>query len=90
MTTPASSSSATLESAASDLAAEDAVGLVPLALVLALADAEDRQQSGGERHRHLPRQRLVGLAEELAPLGVTEHDTVAPASSSIAAETSPV
>ncbi len=33
-------------------------------------------QPGLERRRHLERQRLVGLAEQLAPLGVPEHDAV--------------
>ena len=46
----------------------------PLALGLGLADAEDRQQPRRQRRRHLAGERLVGLAEELPPLGVAEDD----------------
>ena len=66
--------------------AELALGVAPLALLLGLADAQDRQQAGVERGRHLQRQRLVGLAEQLAPLGVAEDRRRAtPSSSSIGA-----
>ena len=33
-------------------------------------------QAGRQRRRHLERQRLVGLAEHLAALGVAEHHAV--------------
>ena len=56
--------------------AQLALGVAGLALLLGLADAEDRLEPGLERRRDLQRQRLVGLAEELAALGVAEHDAV--------------
>ena len=59
-----------------DLLAQLAVGLVVVALLLGLADAQDRRQSRFQRGRHLQRQRPVGLPEILAPLGVAEHDPV--------------
>ena len=59
-----------------DLVAQLALGVAALALLLGLADAQDRRQAGLERRRHLERQRAVGLAEQLAPLGVPEHDAV--------------
>ena len=55
-----------------ELAAQNRLGLAGVALGLALADAEDRLQPGGERRRDLAGQRLVGLAEVLAALGVAE------------------
>ena len=58
------------------LALQHRLGLVGVARLLALADAEDRLEAGGERRRHLARQRLVGLAEVLAALGVAEDDRV--------------
>ncbi len=39
-----------------------------------LPDAEDRVETDRQRRRHLLGQRLVRLAEELAPLGVAEED----------------
>src|SRR5580765_2467828 len=45
---------------------EHCIGLPGIACILALADAEDWLQAGGQRRRNLARQRLVGLAEELA------------------------
>ena len=45
-----------------------------VALLLDLADAENRLQAGGQRRRNLARQGLVGLAEVAAALGVAEDD----------------
>ena len=59
-----------------DLMAELALGVAALALLLGLADAQHRQQPGVERGRHLLGQRPVGLAEQLAPLGVPEDHAV--------------
>ena len=53
------------------LAPHHFLGLPRLARLLGLADAEDRLEVVGERGRDLLRQRLVRLAAELAPLGVT-------------------
>ena len=61
-----------------------------LALLLGLADAQDRARPAVERGRHLELERAVGLAEELAPLGVAEDDAVHVELDSIAADTSPV
>ena len=58
------------------LVAQLALGVAGLALVLGLADAEDRLQAGVERGRDLLRQRAVGLVVVLAALGVAEHDAV--------------
>ena len=76
ITTSASRSSGTFSSALLDLVAKLALRLAALALLLGLAHAEDRLQPGVERGRHLLLQRAVGLAEELAALGVAEHDAV--------------
>ena len=57
-----------------ELAASTASVSPRVALGLGLADAEDRQQPGLERGRDLLRESLVRLAEELAALGVAEHD----------------
>src|SRR3954452_7060550 len=61
-----------------DLVAQVSLGVARLALVLGLTHAEDRDEPGVERRLHLLRQRTVGLAEVLAPLGVPEHDAVDP------------
>ena len=47
-----------------------------LALLLGLAHAQDRHQAGRERRRDLQRERPVGLAEQLAALGVAEDHAV--------------
>ena len=73
-----------------DLVAELALGVAALALLLGLADTQNRQQAGGQRGGDLLGQRLVGLAEQLAALGVTEDHALTPISVSIGAETSPV
>ena len=57
--------------------AQLALRLATLALVVGLADAQDREQSGAERGRHLRGQGAVGLAEVLAALGVAEDHAVA-------------
>ena len=56
--------------------AQLALGVAGLALVLGLADAEDRLEARLQRRGHLLLQRAVGLAEVLAPLGVAEHHAV--------------
>ncbi len=59
-----------------DLVAELALGVAGLALLLGLADAQDRHEAGRERRRDLQLERPVGLAEQLAPLGVAEDHAV--------------
>ena len=59
-----------------DLVAELALGVAALALLLGLADAQDRPQADPQRRRHLLGQRAVGLVEVLAALGVAEDDAV--------------
>ena len=44
-----------------------------VALLLGLADAQHGIEAGRERRGHLARERLVGLAEQRAPLGVAEQ-----------------
>ena len=59
-----------------ELALEHGLGLAGVALLLDLADAEDRLQAGEQRRWDLARQRLVGLAEVAATLGVAEEDSL--------------
>ena len=63
--------------AAARLADEHVVRLAGLALLQRLADAHDRLQAVRERGLHAPVHRLVGLAEELAPLAVADDDVLA-------------
>ena len=51
---------------------------VPIAFFL--AHAEDRQKSAPERRQHLEAHLMVGLAEVLAPLGVSHQNVPAPES----------
>jgi hypothetical protein len=76
MTTSPSCSVATSPEPLLDLVAELALRVAALALLLGLADAEDDLEPRGQRGRDLLGQRLVGLAEQLAPLGVPEDDAV--------------
>ena len=62
-------------SALLDLVAQLALGVAALALVLGLADAEDRRRPASSAWAPSA-QRLVGLAEVLAPLGVADDDAV--------------
>ena len=55
-----------------DLPAEDVLRLVRLALGERLPDARDDTQTGGERGLRAARDTLVGLAEELPTLRVTD------------------
>ena len=55
-----------------DLALEHRLDLVAVALGLGLATAQERQQVGREQRGDLARERLVGLAEQLAALGVAD------------------
>ena len=59
-----------------DLAAEDVVRLARLAFRERLADARDHVQPALERRMTAPRDRLVGLAEVLAPLRVADERAV--------------
>ena len=56
-----------------DLAAEHVLRLVGLALFERLADARDDAEPCGKRGLGATRDALVGLAEELAPLGVADE-----------------
>ena len=74
-----------------DLVAELALGVAALALLLGLADAEDRDQAGLERPRHLLLEGAVGLAEVLrAARSARAPRRATSISASIGAETSPV
>ena len=53
-----------------ELALEHGLGLPRLALGLRLADARDDAQAGLERRLRAPRDRVVGLAEQLPALRV--------------------
>ena len=75
-TTSGSRSIGTFSSALLDLVAQLALGVAALALLLGLADAEDRDQARLERPRDLLLQRPVGLVEVLAALGVAEDHAV--------------
>ncbi len=55
-----------------DLPGEHGLGLAGLALGLGLADARDDVEARLERCLRTQAHRLVGLAEELTPLGVTD------------------
>src|SRR3954468_1528325 len=57
-----------------DLVAKTPLRLAVLALVLELADTQDRLESGSQHSRQLALQRAVGFAEVLAPLRVADHD----------------
>src|SRR5581483_979066 len=56
-----------------DLAAEHVLGLVRLALLERLADAGDDVEAGLERGGGAPRHAVVGLPEQLPPLGVADE-----------------
>jgi hypothetical protein len=56
--------------------AELALGVTGFALVLGLAHAQDRQEPSLQRRRHLQLERLVGLAEHLAALGMAQDHTL--------------
>ena len=58
------------------LVAQLALGVAAIALLLGLADAEDRQQAGLQRRGNLGLERPVGLPEQLAALGMPEDDAV--------------
>ena len=59
-----------------DLAAQDVRGLAALPLLLALADAGDHVEPGGESRLGAPSHGLVGLAEVLSPLRVPDDRAV--------------
>src|SRR6185503_20632372 len=59
-----------------DLVAELALGVAALALLLGLADAQDRPQADAQRRRNLLGQRAIGLVEVLAALRMPEDDAV--------------
>ena len=74
-----------------DLVAQLALGLAALALLLGLADAEDRREPGLERLRDLELERLVGLVEVLrAARSGRGRRRATSISDSIGADTSPV
>jgi hypothetical protein len=74
-----------------DLRAQLALGVAAVALLLGLAHAQDRREALLERHGHLVLQRAVGLAVELAALGVARGSRpCVPTSSSMPPDTSPV
>ena len=56
------------------LAAENVFGQAGLALLQNFADADDGNQAGVERGQQLAIDRVVGLAEVLAALGVADDD----------------
>jgi hypothetical protein len=62
-----------LEPTLRDLAGKHLVGLAFVALRFALSHTENRGQTCLQRSRDLVRERLVGLAEQLTPLRVTQH-----------------
>ena len=59
-----------------DLDLEHELGVAGLALLERLADAGDHAEAGVERGPRAPRDHLVGLAEELAPLRVADERAV--------------
>src|SRR5947207_2370147 len=61
-----------------DLPGNDGAGRLRLTLLERLADADDRDESGGQHAVDTPVDGLVGLTEELPPLGVADDDERAP------------
>ena len=59
---------------AQTLAAQDVVGQSGFALFEYFADADDRRESGFERRLQLQVHGVVGFAEVLAALGVSDDD----------------
>src|SRR5262245_13741187 len=61
-----------------DLTGDDGAGRLGLALLERLADAHDRDEAGGQHGAGPPVDGLVGIAEELPALGVTDdHEDAA-------------